>query len=288
MNQSTPYAETEAPPLPTEVGSDEPVDQSSEAESDAVEDQPLRESALTVRELLDGWRAEYDLSQDRGRKEELAYRMVKLAEALASANLQAEAVRIRESEPNVLGFFVPSTGQVAMTPAGLEWPAEHYRDVLVHEASHAGQKTDTQVADEGPAQLLTRRSVPGAVRGIYETEQRATQRAFDTVGLTRALEAYDFDDPAELLNLYLEVEWQDAWRERFRSELRDDERRQSPRGRRDLLEHGAVQAWTERLRRQLEAAVPRLLERAEQQGFDLDERHRELFERAVEREAERG
>lgn len=245
-------------------------------ESVGAESEPLRESASNVQELLDAWHIEYEQADD-DRKQELAYRIIKLGEAVTFAGLTADQVHIREAEPGVLGFYVPDSGEIAMTPAGLELPPEHFRDVLVHEATHAGITTGKEIADEGLTQVVTRTKVAGAMHGIYETEQRDTQATFDTVGVRHVIDRYDFERPAELIDLYLQTEWAEAWAEEWAAEV-GPEAITTTTGRRALIE-GPAREWVERLEEALEQAAPRLVDKAKHEGFDFSAAHQSILER---------
>lgn len=246
-----------------------------------TEAEPLRESIDTVRQLLDSWKQEYDQTESGERKSELAYQIVKMGEALTAATLNADEVKIRETEPGVLGFYVPSTGEIAITPAGLSLPAEHFKDVLVHEATHAGKMTGKRISDEGLAQLQTRQRVGGAMHGIYETEQKQASQTFARVGVSRVLEEYDFDRPAELIQLYLETEWQDAWKNQWSAKIGNDPTIKTEGGRKELLQ-GEMKDWSEKLEKDFKDAAPRLLEKAEPEGFDFFKAHQKVFQEIVE------
>ncbi len=272
-----PSLELEPPPVDQEESGAESPAPEPEAN---VEQEPLRESIDTVDQLLDAWKAEYDQSEDGDRKHELAYRLVKMGEALSASGLRANEVTIRESEPGVLGFFVPATGEIAMTPAGLNLPAEHFKDVLVHEVTHK-----KGISDEGLTQIITRQEVSGAMHGIYESEQKQVNETFNKLDIASVIDAYDFDHPKELLELYLEVEWQDEWKNTLATDLADDPRRLTDSGRKKIIE-GQLKDWTAMLDENLEKAVPRLFAESKAKGFDLSEAHKKYFAKIVEESQE--
>lgn len=267
-------------PIPPE--SNEPIDPHAAGDSSIpetpatepetpVEQEPLRESVETVGELLDAWKAEYDQTDDGERKRELAYRLVKMAEALSASGLNAVDVTIRESEPGVLGFYVPATGEIAMTPAGLDLPAEHFKDVLVHESIHA-----EGISDEGLTQRETERRVHGAMSGIYPDERAETVETFKKMDFESVLEAYDFKNPQELIELYLEVEWHDARRDKWQDELGQRQEIASVEGRQELLDH-ELKDWVDRLEENFNKAAPRLFLKAKESGFDFAKTHEKIF-----------
>lgn len=254
------------------------------AEPIGTESEPLRESVDTVRELLDAWKLEYDQA-DGDRKAELAYRIVKLGEAVTFAGLSADRVYIREDEAGVLGFYLPDTGEIAITPQGLDLPPEHFQEVLVHEATHAGITTGKQIHDEGLTQIVTRQRVSNSMSGIYESEQRDAHEAFGAVGLKRVIDEYDFDHPTELIELYLETEWREGWESRWRTTAEPDALA-TPERRKAFLE-GEAREWVERIEEAFEKAAPRLLDKAERLGFDFAVAHRKALEQLGTEELQR-
>lgn len=262
----------------------EPGQVEVEPVAEQVEAEPLRESAETVAQLMAGWKDEFENPETPSdRKQEVAYRYVKLGEAITLSGLKAGEVKIREAEPGVLGFYVPSSGEVAMTLAGLELPPEHFRDVLVHEATRAGVTTDKPISDEGLTQIVTRQRVHGAMHGIYESEQRQAHQAFDATGLDRILEAYDFERPQELITLYLKTEWSDAWRDRWQKEIGHQAELQTKDGRQEVMD-GPLKEWFERMEKVLEEAAPRLMAKAKDIGFDFAEASEQTLAELVETE----
>lgn len=243
----------------------------------AAEAEPRLESAKTVGELLDQWAEEYETTDDHDRKRELAYRLVQMNLALGLSRLHPDEVKIRENATGALGFYVPGTREVAITPQGLELPAWHYRDVLVHEAVHAGKITGHRVLDEGLAQEQTRRRVQGAMRGIYEHEQRQAEKAFEGRHLVEALEQYDFEKPEELVTYYLETEWADRWRETLRGKLANAARAETERARGRLFEDKLAEE-ADKIERLFEQGAPTLHNRLKELGFDFKQEQREIFE----------
>ncbi len=249
---------------------DAPSDVLDSETPEIVEAEQPRESVETVTQLMDLWRLEYETATD-DRKAELGYKIIKMGVAISASGLNADQVKIREAEPGVLGFYVPSTGEIAITLAGLELPPAHFMDVLVHEATHAGI-TGKKVADEGLTQIITEKKVAGAMSGIYEQEQKETTETFSALDMKHVIDTYDFEKPRELIELYLQTEWRDAsrskWNDAFENKdlLSEDQEKY-------FLEHEATE-WIEQLEDALELAAPRLLERAVFEGFDFEAVHR--------------
>jgi len=188
---------------------DEPSDERpdhGEKEPDTRESGPeARESAESVDVLMTQWHEEYSADETPDdRKRELAWRMLKLEQALRTAGLKAADVKIAELEPGTLGFYIPATDELFITPEGLGDP-EHYTEVLYHEKTHK-----EGILDEGLAQSVTLRHVAGARHAIYEAEQLRIERAFDVPEL---IKRYDIDDPEAFVRYFLEQEAADRWQQ---------------------------------------------------------------------------
>ncbi|MDD5039900.1 MAG: hypothetical protein PHY34_01995 [Patescibacteria group bacterium] len=175
------------------------------------------ESVNNVEQLLAAWLKESRETTDKDRKVELAYCILQMKQALGLAQLDASEVRIRDYDPGTgtVGFYEEQngqTGQVGITPKGLELPPEHFADVLVHESAHAGKNTHgRRIFDEGFCELLTVKILPNAIRGFYQKEQQKARELFDEAHMNDALEKYDFDNPMALVVYYLGVELHDRW-----------------------------------------------------------------------------
>lgn len=254
----------------TPIMPDEELPPTEPAPTEVAEAEPQRESAETVAELLDAWKADYEQAEG-DQKQELAYRIVKLGEAISFSGLQASDVKIRESEPGVLGFYVPSTGEVAITPAGLALPPEHFAHVLVHEATHAGVTLGKLIGDEGLTEIATKQKISNAMHGIYEQQQGDVRASFSTLGINRVLEVYDFDKPRELLELYLQTEWADQWKNKWSQEA-PIAVLVTEADRKTFIENYA-HTWTEQIEKNFETAAPRLFAKAEAEGFDFAAEH---------------
>ena len=279
--------ETELPPIHETPPEEPPVPEVPEIPEippdqpePNAETEPLRESIDTVAQMMEHWREQYDHAEGP-EKQELAHRLVRMGEALALSGLHADQVKIRETTPGILGFYLPATGEIAITPAGLSLPAEHFQDVLVHEATHAGITTRKEIGDEGLAQIVTINKVSGAMPGIYESEQASAREAFAGIGLDRVLDKYDFDRPAELIELYLQTEWHDAWRDHWQTEVGEQSEISTGAERQELLED-KMKDWVERLEKTFEEAAPRLFEKAKTSGFNFDKTHQKLFQKNAE------
>lgn len=244
-----------------------------------AESEPRRESVDTVRQLMDAWRDEYEQTDDGKRKSELAYRMVRMDMACQAANLSPDEVKIREAESGVLGFYVPSTGEIAITTGGLALDAEHYQDVLKHESTHAGKMNVHRISDEGLTQHNVERGGGATLHDIYPQEMKKAEETFEKIGIPKALELYNFDKPGELIDYWLSVEWNDEWKNKWQAELGDQDVADES-VRQELIE-GAMKEWLGKLEENFEAAAPRLLANAEQQGFDFAETHEREFARVV-------
>lgn len=242
------------------------------------EAEPPRESVETVAELLNLWKEQFESSETPSElKQELAYKIVKMGEALSASGLIAGNVKIREADSGVLGFCDLETGEVTMTPAGLELPAEHFIDTLVHEATHAGKITGKKVADEGLTELITRQRVTNALDGVYEQERRDTDTAFSNMEMRSVIDTYDFDKPAELIELYLQTEWRDhlALDSKHKVALHSPLERQA-------FMTGSAKSWIDEIERALEKAAPRLVENAIHQGFNFEQAHHKSIQLAAE------
>ncbi len=270
MNPEGAEFEPEVEVAPPEDGQPE-IPETPEAE-------PRRESVENVQELLDNWAVMYEEAEG-GEKQELAYKIIRLGEALSASGLSANSVKIQESESGVLGFYVPASGEISITPEGLSLPPEHFKDVLVHEATHAGITTGREVADEGLTQIITERKVSGAMSGIYESEQAEAQEGFKGVGIEQVIDTYDFQKPNELLDLYLKTEWEDAWKNEWEKKLSEVDL-STPEARREQLD-GPLKEWLDRLEQALEDSAPRLLGKAEDNGFDFNSEHEKFFALAI-------
>ncbi len=226
----------------------------------------FRESAKTVGELLDLWRQQYEETDDKGIKPELAYKIIRMRMALGVAKLDANEVKIRESETGVLGLYDPATGEVAITEEGLELPAEHFADVLVHESGHAGKLTGKRLMDEGVAESVTLSKLPGAMQGIYQRERRLTKETFSGVGAEKALRAYDFDHPTRLAEMYLEVELRDQWK-KIKEKLPDE--RPETSAAQDKALRKAMVGVGKSIKDQFKKGVPDLYEKLREENFDF-------------------
>ncbi len=248
-----------------------------------IEQEPARESAETVRQLLDDWAESYKNAEGDA-KQELAYKIMRMGQALTASGLRPEEVKIQEAENGVLAFYNPATGKTAITPEGLGLPPEHYEDTLVHEATHAGITTGKRVMDEGLTEIITRQRVSGAMGGVYESEQRQAQSSFSNLGINRVIDTYDFERPSELLELYWGTEWEDAWNHRWQNELAGVDL-STPAARHAELD-GSMRQWREQLEKAVADAAPRLLERAEKEGWSIDAEHEKNFSRLAEERPE--
>lgn len=213
----------------------------------------VRESAESVEELLTQWHEEYTVSETPDdRKRELAWRMLKLEQALRIAGLKAADVKIAELEPGTLGFYIPATDELFLTPEGLGDP-EHYTEVLYHEKTHK-----EGILDEGLAQIVTLQHVSGARHAIYEAEQLRITRTFDVPEL---IERYDIDDADAFVTYFLEQEavdrWEHAWRKKAEHETLSPEE-----GRRREQLHHLLREDIKKIEETFEKALPSLYEEA--------------------------
>jgi hypothetical protein len=247
----------------------EPAPQDAPVEEEAREGEgkPVRESIGTVRQLLDSWAEEYKNAGDRKRKQELAYRIVQMNLALRASSLDARLVKICEAEPGVLGFYSPSTKEIFITLQGLRLPAKHYQGILVHESTHAGKMTGRRVSDEGLAQHHTERKTPGSLR-TYTHEQEKAKDAFDNVGMDEAIEKYDFEQPTELVALYLETELDDLWEESLRRAAEAKPVAATQRDRTHLISE-LLYGHGDEIEKRFEDGAPRLYENLKARGFDF-------------------
>lgn len=271
--------------------SDKVISQSTNEMSDAEkgvdddkaqEEEPNEEQIKkpeTIQELLDLWRHEYELASGE-QKQELAYRIIKMGEAIDAAHLQADQILIKSNDAGIAGFFDRSTGEVAITPEGIGLPADHYKGVLVHEATHAGKITGRGISDEGLTELITQRVTAVGGEGIYEQERAQTNTTFKHLSIDTVIDAYDFQNPAELLNLYFATEWKIGCNNELQS-LITPEMIIRPEARPEFI-NGPAKDWVQKKEQALQDAAPRLLAEAEQQGFDFKATHVRCLTKVIE------
>lgn len=257
-------------PAPEGTGAEE------EPQAETVQEEVVRESAESVAELLDQWREEYQTTKDGERKRELAYRMVQLDLALGSAKLRPEQVKIAEAHSGVLGFYQPDSRDIFFTPEGLDLPAEHYRDVLIHESTHAGKITGHRILDEGLTQLETERHIGTPLRGIYESEKKKVEKAFGG-GVPDAMELYDFENPGELVKFYLETAWHDRWEVGWKEKFADEPVAATERERARLFDRKLAEG-ADKIEERFKKATPNLYAKLKQLGFDFIREQREIFD----------
>lgn len=236
-------------------------------ENQEVAEPPAPEN---LQELLDLWRQEYEIAEGTD-KQELAYRVVKLSEAVMIAKLNPGLVAIRTNAAGVSGFYDTSTGEVAITPEGIGLPADHYQGILIHESIHAGKFTGRKVGDEGLTETITQLETKTGGEGVYQQERTQTAKTFEHLDLHNVIEAYNFDNPAELLDLYFTTEWKLGLNGELNS-LITPEIILHPEARPAFIE-GLAQNWVQQKERALRDAMPRLLEEAEGGGFDFKATH---------------
>lgn len=292
MDTSRPVPEGEAapdvvvePPVPerpvgdaTEVAPPKPEPREEPAappqEREREEVSLVAESAENVADLMEAWVAEVkDKQVPEARRRVLAWRLVKLEQGLQRAHLKPDHVKIAEAESGVLGFYVPESEDIYLTPEGLG-DAEHYDEILVHEQAHA-----SGLADEGAAQLETRRKVASARRGIYLGEQLKVEQRFDVPDL---LKRYSIDRPDKLVAWYLEEELAHGW-ESWGSDLEthlETENRPAFRSALGKATHHAVEGLADDLVKILprlaeEYGTPREIEEAGYQALEKLYRDRE-------------
>ncbi|MBI5466920.1 MAG: hypothetical protein HY975_01760 [Candidatus Kerfeldbacteria bacterium] len=234
----------------------------------------------TVRELLDLWRQEYEVAEGE-EKQEVAYRIIKMGEAMSAAHLDPSEVTIKPGEAGVAGFYDNSTGEVAITPEGIGLPADHYTGVLVHEATHAGVITGRKIMDEGLTEIVTQRTSTIGGEGIYHDERSQARETFGQVSLDSAIDAYDFKHPEELLNLYFKTEWKKGFESELHS-LITPELVLHPELRQSFID-GPAKEWVTKTETALRQAAPRLVGEAEQQGFNFAATHLRYVNDFIER-----
>lgn len=246
----------------TEVAPPEPTPGKPETQETAEE--LVAESPQSVRELLDQWAESYKNPEtpadEKGR---LAYRLVQMEVGLRLAHVKAEDVKIAEAASGVLGFYQPASRELAITPAGLELPPSHYRDVLVHEAVHAGKITGRRILDEGMAQRLTERTVASPMPGIYSGEQHRAEAAFGSgAEMVDVLDKYDFDHPEKLVEPFLEETWHERW-DTIAKQLADEPLAHTQRERGRLFDRmfADENGDATKLTRLLEKGAPELFEK---------------------------
>lgn len=233
---------------------------------EAVESQKeLWQSVGTVAELLDSWVEQYQQTNDDAVKSELTYRIFKMRMALSEAKLEADKVGVREYEPDTFGFYIPATGELAMTPEGIE--SGDFAGILFHESAHAGRNTGgRRIFDEGVAEWVTEHGLPEALKGYYETEQHRAERAFKHVGMGKAAEIYDFDKPTKLVWMYLKVELNDRWSGTLKRRFQKEQ----PETAKDINEflEGALDSSHD-IERLFKKGVPELYARLRESGFNF-------------------
>jgi hypothetical protein len=120
--------------------------------------------------------------------------------------------------------------------------------------------------DESMAEIATKRRVDNALSGIYEREQRLAQETFSAVGIGRAIEAYDFEEPKRLVKMYLEVELGDQWEYKLKQELKV--KLAKAKDEKKLLAEIATGS-IEKIEDQFAEAVPDLYHKLKEQGFNF-------------------
>ena len=228
------------------------------------------ESVNTVEELLSAWTEKYEQTNDQEEKRELAFKILRMDMALGVARLKADEVKVANFD-DAYGFYLPATGELAITPEGLELPAEHYADVLVHESAHAGRLTGKRIFDEGMAELKTAAVLPDALGGFYEAEQGRVKRTFGE-DAALALRNYDFDKPTNLAKMYLETEWRDRWNEKIKGEFKKAEEA-GAKFFADAVKKGPD------IEKHFKDGVPELYQRLKEEGFNFREAGSKILKR---------
>ncbi len=241
-----------------------------------AEDKEMIRESNNVADLLDSWQQEYQQidDKDEDRKNELAYRMLRMEMALGAAKLDAKSVKIREDgDYGTLGFYLPSTGEIVITPQGLELPPAHFADVFVHESIHAGRKTGgRRIFDEGVAEMLTGKMLPHAKEGFYEAEQRRVEHTFGAEEIPRVLKLYDIDSPTNLVNRYLAVELKDRWDKELKGkqpEAAADEGKFLGQAVKNMAD----------IKKQFQKGVPDLFDRLKQESFNFRQAELKILRR---------
>ncbi|MCX6785373.1 MAG: hypothetical protein NTZ18_00795 [Candidatus Komeilibacteria bacterium] len=259
--------------MPTENQQVNRPDQSiPKSEEDLKTNKPEQEisleSAENVAELLNLWLKESQETEDQGEKSELAYCLIKMKMALGLAKLNPEEVKIKDYDAGTgtLGYYLPSSGEVGITPEGLNLPPEHFADVLVHEAEHKGTVTaGRRIFDEGFTELLTKKLVPNALTGYYTAEKTKALKVFNETEMAEALKKYDFDKPMVLVAYYLGTEWKDRWDK----DLKGDYLKQKTEASFNEDEYLAgVLTDNKDIEKTFKQGVPDIYHKVKEQGFD--------------------
>lgn len=245
-----------------------PEDEEDQESPEAPEERAQPE---TVQELLDLWHEEYEIAEGDV-KQELAYRIVKLGEAVSAAHLTADEILIKEGgDDGATGFYNRTTNEIALTPLGIGLPANHYKGVLIHEATHAGKITGRPISDEGLTELVTQSHTTEGGEGVYQEERNQTEQTFENIPLQQVIDTYDFDKPGELFELYFATEWKIALNGTLQNAITPELITDS-NSRVDFL-FGPAEAFAHEKERALIAAAPRLYAKAQAEGFSLGEMH---------------
>ncbi|MFA6254712.1 MAG: hypothetical protein WC675_01610 [Patescibacteria group bacterium] len=229
--------------------------------------------AKNVAELMNNWQTEYDETKDLSIKQELAYKMLRMTMALEQARLSAKNVQIEAFE-GALGVYFPD-GTIGITPEGLDSPPEHWEDIMVHEAAHAGKVSGgRRLMDESIAEYFTVTHVAGAEKGVYEAEQAAAKRAFGDK-MKEAVELYDFDNPVRLARMYLVAKMEEMWANELEDKLRGDEEIADPKHAEKIMRQ-AVESSKE-IEKLFEEAVPDLHDQLTAGGYNFTEVELEIL-----------
>jgi len=243
---------------------------------EAIEDKYEEAEIDTLADFIEVLKNNYDKTEDKEVKRLLAHQIIKIEISLSKTNppLSKTDVKIRQAPEGVLGYYIPTSGEIAIDRDLIQdfnTEQKLITHVLVHENLHK-----SGISDEGMVELKVKKLID-PVPGIYEHEQAHAKTTFYQVGMDKALDLYDIDDPTELTVYYLEVELEKKWNERLKQDFINTVEKDKMEPKKVL--EGVLQSYAEELEDEFEDGVERLYKKLKAQGFQFADESLGLLEK---------
>lgn len=158
----------------------------------------------TVADLIKFLKLSYDIAEDPGDKQEIGHQIVKIEMGLANSKDRPENIYVEDMEDNVWGKFYPKLRKIALSKSLLTGGKATKEDIA-HTEAHEEIHKYKKVHDEGMTEVIVNKERKPIMR-FYVSEQDKVKSTFYKMGMNKAIELYDIDDPEELVDHYIDVE----------------------------------------------------------------------------------
>jgi len=158
----------------------------------------------TVAEFLEVLENEIMESDDEKEKKELAFHLIKIKGALRQAGLKAKKLSLMSLNNEEMIDYDRFKKKIKVRRDILD-DFSRNQQFFATIFSEIKLEKDKDIRDTG-FQLLTIKKKMNINKEVSKKERQATIRTFDNLGIDTALKLYDFANPEELANYFLEKE----------------------------------------------------------------------------------